>query len=197
MRYNDLEEKLSVLLSKSYEKRSLSINEILTNLSGKGRFLLLIILSLPFCQPINIPGFSLPFGILISFIGLRISFGKHFWLPRKILLHRISSKKLRKICQKILQILNGIRFLIRPRFVWLCSHKTMQIFHGLLIMFLGMMLALPLPIPLSNFIPAWAIFFIGLGLVENDGVIVGLGYLLSVVSIVFLYFVFFSSTFVF
>ena len=94
---SNLKEQLSILLSKLHEKPCLSVREILTILSGKGRLLLLIMLSIPFCQPIHIPGFSTPFGILIAFIGFRIAFGKHIWLPRKVMSRCISSKTIRKI----------------------------------------------------------------------------------------------------
>lgn len=197
MKHKNLEEQLYILLSKLHEKPRFSVREILTILSGKGRFLLLIILSIPFCQPIHIPGLSTPFGILIAFIGFRIAFGKHVWLPRKVMSHCISSKTLRKISQIFLKVLKGIRFLIRPRFIAMCIHKTMKIFHGLLIVILGILLALPFPVPLANFIPAWAVFFIGIGLFENDGIIVSLGYLLSFIFIFLLIFVFFSAKFAF
>jgi hypothetical protein len=75
-----------ILLQKRVETApSLSLFEIMGILSGKGRTLLLILLSLPFCQPIQIPGMSTPFGLMIAFIGFRMSFGKNAWLPKKVM----------------------------------------------------------------------------------------------------------------
>ncbi|MFN0065301.1 MAG: exopolysaccharide biosynthesis protein, partial [Chlamydiales bacterium] len=113
--YRTLEEDLALLLEKSRRSPSLSIKEILDVLSGKGRSLILIFLSLPFCQPIQIPGLSTPFGIVIAFLGLRIAFGKHTWLPKRILLKTISSTTIQKIAQKFLHMMMQIRRVIRPR----------------------------------------------------------------------------------
>jgi hypothetical protein len=37
-------------------------------------------------------------------------------------------------------------------------------------------LLLPLPIPFSNLLPAWAIFLVACGLLERDGLFIVLGY---------------------
>ena len=173
------------MLEKSRRSPSLSIKEILEVLSGKGRSLILIFLSLPFCQPIQIPGLSTPFGIVIAFLGLRIAFGKHIWLPKRILLKTISSTTIQKTAQKSLQIMKKIRRFIRPRLNWLCTHRTMQILNGLLIFLLGIFLALPLPIPLTNLAAGWSIFLVSLGLLEDDGIFVLIGYLASLFSLIF------------
>ena len=185
------------MLDKSKQKESLSINEILMILSGNGRLIILVILSLPFCQPLHIPGFSTPFGILVSFLGFRIAFGKRIWIPKNLLVKSVSSKVLRKISCRLLIILKKIRFLIHPRFTWFCANKTMQIFHGVLIVFLGVFLALPLPIPLTNFAPGWSIFLISVGLLEKDGLIVAVGYLTSLVAVAYLVFVLLSLIYAF
>jgi hypothetical protein len=56
----------------------------------------MLLFSLPFCQPIQIPGFSTPFGILLAFIGLRIAFGHRVWFPKKLLEKKISYRVLKK-----------------------------------------------------------------------------------------------------
>ena len=73
----------------------------------------------------------------------------------------------------------------------------MQIFHGVLIVFLGVFLALPLPIPLTNFAPGWSIFLISVGLLEKDGLIVAVGYLTSLVAVAYLVFVLLSLIYAF
>jgi hypothetical protein len=42
---------------------------------------LVIILVLPFCQPIPLPGFSTPFGIALMIFGFRIALRQRPWLP--------------------------------------------------------------------------------------------------------------------
>jgi hypothetical protein len=48
--------------------------------------------------------------------------------------------------------------------------------NGAMLAALGIFLALPLPIPLTNVITAWAIFLISLGILEDDGLFIFLGY---------------------
>ena len=52
----------------------------------------------------------------------------------------------------------------------------MHVVNGLVIALLGIFLALPLPIPLSNLTAAWAIFLIAFGLLEDNGIFVLIGY---------------------
>lgn len=73
MNQKTLEEELLSLQERG-EERSISIREIVDLLSAKGEFLIILLLSLPFCQPIQIPGLSIPFGIVIIFIGIRGAF---------------------------------------------------------------------------------------------------------------------------
>lgn len=46
----------------------------------------------------------------------------------------------------------------------------------------GLLLLLPLPIPFSNTVPAWAVVLLTAGMMERDGVLVLLGHLLTLVS---------------
>lgn len=188
-----LKKYLEILVEKSKKSPSLSINEILEVLSGEGRALILIFLSLPFCQPIQIPGFSTLFGIVIVIIGLRMALGKkHIWLPKRILQKTISSEVVQKIVKKSLVLMNSIRRFAYPRLSWLCDHGIMQRVNGFLIVFLGAVLALPVPIPLTNIALGWPILFLSLGLLENDGVFVLIGYLTSLLAIIFFIVIIFS-----
>ena len=64
------------------DRPRVAFEDILKALSGKGRFVILMLLTLPFCQPIQIPGFSTPFVIAIAFLGLRISLVKKYGFLR-------------------------------------------------------------------------------------------------------------------
>lgn len=173
------------LLEKESKHAPVSMRTIIAILSGKGRVLILILLSLPFCQPIQIPGFSMPFGIVIAFVGLRIALGKHLWLPKKLLSKKISSSTLKKITRKCLWIIKKMKRWVHPRLVWLCLPRAAQMTNGLIIFILGLLLALPLPIPLSNLAAAWSLFFLALGILEDDGVFVIIGYVGTALTVVF------------
>lgn len=190
--YRTLHEDLAILLEKTQSTAELSLKEILEILSEKGSALALIFLSLPFCQPIQIPGFSTPFGIIVAAIGIQMAFGKPLWLPKRILQKNISATTIQKIVQKTILAINKINRLSHSRMIWICDHGAMQVTNGLLISFLGVFLALPLPIPLTNLVAGWAIFLVSIGLLNDDGVFVLIGYLASLAILIFFVVILFS-----
>lgn len=178
---HSLEEDLSSLLNTS-KTETMTLGSIFKKLAGRGYPFLAIFLSLPFCQPIQIPGFSTPFGLLIAFVGLRMSFGHAIWWPEWILKKEISPKLLKTIVETSLWFVRKTKKILRPRLSWLCD-DSLTILHGIITAVMGLFLALPLPIPLSNLSAAWAIFLINLGLLECDGLFICFGYVVALITI--------------
>lgn len=174
-----------VLLQNEAKGKSLSIEKILGILSDKGRLLILILLCLPFCQPIQIPGLSLPFGLVIAFMGLRVAFRKQAWLPKKLIVKEVPAHTIELITTKALAVIRKLKPWIHPRLVWLSRAPVMEKVNGLILCVLGIFLALPLPIPLSNLTAAWSIFLIALGMLEDDGVCILIGYAISLLTLIF------------
>lgn len=171
-----------LLLQEKGKHSSISIGEILSILSEKGQALFILFLSLPFCQPIQIPGLSTPFGLAIAFMGLEMAFGKYACLPKRILAKSITPHTLKKITENIFWLLKKVKGWIYPRLAWLCDHPFVYLMNGLLVTILGVLLALPLPIPFTNLMAAWSLLFIGLGLLKNDGLFILISYGLSLVT---------------
>lgn len=184
--YSPIEEDL-LLIQGKLSNQIWTIQELFNALRGKGYPFLIILFSLPFCQPIQIPGFSTPFGIILVFIGLRMIFGRRVWWPKWILKKEISPTLLKAIVQKSLSFFQFIRPLIHTRLRWLCEGGFYYL-HGGFVVLMGGFLALPLPIPLSNLIAAWALLLMGLGLIEEDGVIVCLSYFIGLIGVFVLIF---------
>jgi hypothetical protein len=185
-------EKILTLLEEKAQDSYLLVGDILKTLSGRGRPLLLIFLSFPFCLPIQIPGISILFGLIISFLGLRITFGRHIWLPKKLLSIKIPSKTILKIAKKSLHFLQKMKRWVHPRMLWMHCYRFMKIMNGLLLITLGLMLALPLPIPFTNIIVSWPIFLISLGLLEDDGLFILIGYGIACCAFLFFFAIGFS-----
>lgn len=181
---NELKENLALLLKQSRQKKALSLGEILEIMGGKGRLLIVIFLTLPFCQPLQIPGLSTPFGIVIALIGLRIAFSKQAWLPKSVLAKKVKSETLEKLSEKFLKFMKKMRTIVHPRMSWMSQSRVMQILNGLLIVLLGLFLALPVPIPFSNIIAGWAIVLLSIGLLEEDGLFILLSYTLTIAAAV-------------
>lgn len=183
-------EQVFLELEERSEKTTLTIQNALETLSGRGYPILLILLSIPFCQPIQIPGFSTPFGIIIAFIGLRVAFGHHIWLPESLLSKTISSSVVKKLVKYGLWLNRKVKRITKERMEYLCG-SSFQVFNGVLLFLLGIFLALPLPIPLSNLMAAWAILLISFGLLERDGYFIIAGYVMAFICLIVILGIFF------
>lgn len=181
-RQNSLADQLNRLLDLA-KTEDITIRTLIQVLAGRGQAILLIVFSLPFCLPIQIPGFSTPFGILIAIIGLRIAFGHRIWIPRKLLDKKVAYNHLEKIASFAIKLTNKLRFLISTRLTLLVKHPVAHIINGLTITFLGLFLALPLPIPFTNLLAAFPLLAFGLAMLEDDGVFIIIAYLLTFLSI--------------
>jgi hypothetical protein len=161
--------------------RSLTVEELQSALKGRGVAMLLLLLSLPFCF-IPVPGLSTPFGIAVLLMGIRIAFGQKPWLPKLIRQRSISPSRLVKV------LTGGIRFarilekLVKPRMQFLHRWPGAMNLIGLGIASGGLLLFLPLPIPFSHMVPAWAVVLLSAGMMERDGVLVLLGHLMTLLS---------------
>lgn len=181
---NSLVHDFKTLLDRTKGK-SIQVTEILQALHGRGYALMLIIIALPFCLPVQIPGFSTPFGLILAFLGLRIAFGHRAWIPGFLLSKTISHEILEKIAAWTIKVTDKLRFLIRTRMVWIVRTPSLHILHGITIAVLAILLALPLPIPLTNILSALPIVLFGLGMLEDDGLMIIIAYILSFICFAF------------
>lgn len=188
---NSLIDSLNQIKVRAGLSKTIKLGEIFEILAGRGYAALLILLSFPFCLPIQIPGFSTPFGLLLSFLGLRIAFARHLWWPRWILKKELSSDNVKKLTEKLIQFFQNNKFIIlRSRWIFLSKNALFHRLNGILIFFLGAFLSLPLPIPLTNLFSAVPILCIGLGLLEDDGLFILIAYLIAALGIAIFLFLF-------
>ncbi len=183
-------ERLSATLLRLREvagDRSLSIREMVEILQGRGWQMIVILLCLPFLSPVTIPGISLPFGLAIALCGVRIAFRHKPWLPRFLLDRTISPKALEKMVNVGCAIYGRIEKVVRPRLTMILDGPGMFIVIGLSIAVAGLLLSLPIPppFPLTNTIPGLAIILLSLGLMERDGILILIGYGLTLVACVY------------
>lgn len=164
--------------------RSMTLGELEDILKGRGFMLFLLLMALPFVFPIPIPGLSLPFGIVIMLIGLRIALGRKPSLPGFVLARRVPQAMLEKTLTLGLKLATRLEKLVKPRMHFLQRWPGMVNLIGLGIASGGLLLSLPLPplIPFSNTIPAVAVLFLTAGLVERDGLLVLIGHVVNIAA---------------
>ena len=164
--------------------RAMTLGELEAILQGRGFGMFLMLLALPFTFPIAIPGLSVPFGIVIMLIGVRIALGRKPSLPGFILARQIPQAMLEKIIRFGLKLSTKLEKIVKPRMHFLQRWPGMINLIGLGIASGGLLLSLPLPplIPFSNTIPALAVLFLTAGLTERDGLLVLIGHCVNIAA---------------
>lgn len=180
-----LSEDLRFIL-KEADGKGMTVEKIMEILHGRGFDVLVILLVLPFCTPIPLPGVSTPFGLILMFFGLRIAFRQRPWLPRRLRDVEVSGPTLAKIINGALAVATRLEKILHPRLRFFKDWTAFSLLNGLLITISGFVLALPLPIPLTNTFPAWAILLTAAGMMENDGAVIVAGYFFAGLTWVYL-----------
>ena len=165
--------------------KALTLAEVEQALRGRGPAILLILLALPFCF-VAIPGLSMPFGIAICLIGARLAIGREPWLPHFIMRRRLSTARSAQLLTGAIKVARQLEKFVRPRLAFLHAGPGMLRLIGLGIVIASLGLMLPLPIPFSNSIPAWAVVLLAIGMMEKDGLCVLLGHLTAMGTWVFI-----------
>ncbi len=159
--------------------QALSLRQIVEVLRGRGLDVLVIMLVLPFCQPIPLPGLSTPFGLALMLFGFRIALRQRPWLPDSLMRREISYATLAKMVTTAIAVAKRLEKVIHPRLRFVKHWWSFNALNGLAIASSAFLLMLPLPIPFSNTIPAWSILLMALGMMEEDGAVIVLGYLMA------------------
>jgi len=153
----------------AFAHREVTLGEIIGIMHQRAYSFLLLLIALPFCTPIPLPGLSTPFGLAIAFIGLRIACGLHPWLPDRLLNIRLPAKLLPRVFRMVEKPVRWIEKIVRPFMTSVVQGPVFRRLHGVMIFVCGALLLLPLPVPFTNMIPAIAVALLACGMLEGDG----------------------------
>jgi hypothetical protein len=151
-------------------ERSLRLREILGVLHKRAYTLLVLLLALPFCTPLPLIGVSTPFGAVIAIIGFRLALGQKPWLPQKLLDHPLPSGFFARVLGAAKWLVRALEAILRPRFSEWIENRIFLHGYGVVIFICGLLLMLPLPIPLTNGFPALTIVLLAGAMLERDGI---------------------------
>lgn len=187
--FQDTRESLSTTLkgvAESLPEGTVSVRYLLSTVGEHSMLLLCIILTIPFLTPIPLPGVSTIFGAIIMLIALGIILNRLPWLPRQVLDRPISSEQLGAVMQRGSQMSARIERFVRPRMLGLSATTSVNRLNGVVLFIGGFLLILPIPfIPLSNMIPGYGILFLSIGMLQRDGWMIVLGYLLTLATVLY------------
>ena len=148
----------------------------------------MILLCLPFMAPVALPGISNVFGVVIVMLSWRIFRGEPPRLPRRIGDRSVQGRVLGRVISASIRILAFVERLTSPRGpAWLQSDGARR-FNALVLAFGGLLLAAPIPpiIPISNLVPAAGILLVSASMMERDGLMIWMGYAVTVGGAVYI-----------
>lgn len=164
-------------------REGVSVNELLALFGMRGHWMAIFILTLPFAQPIPMLGLSTIFGAVVSVVAVTLFLGIAPRAPLKMGAKTIPASTIRSICAGGRKIFGRIEHLIKPRGVWLQRSLLPLRISAVNIFILAVLLALPLPIPGSNLLPAVPILLTSLGHIEEDGLLVSVSWFASAIAL--------------
>ncbi len=170
---------------------AVTLGDLLRSLNERSHALIALFLATPFLQPIPLPAVSTVFGLAIAAVGLQMARGRPPWLPKRLSQRPISSALVHRITKTGQRLFKRFETFVRPRIAFFHSHPWMRRLAGAVVLAGGLELSLPLPVPASNFLPAFSIALVALGSLEEDGLLVVLGFVAFVVASIFLAAIFF------
>lgn len=163
-----------------------SLQDIVNVFASDGHFVLILFLIIPFLQPIPLFGLSTPFGMLIALIASFAYYKKSVWIPKIWAVKKLPSKSVSMVAEASERMFEKLTFLFKPR--WrMFLRGPFRSLNTLVIILAAFLLALPLPIPLSNALPAWAILLQTLAHLEDDGALILLSYLQTIATLIFFF----------
>lgn len=165
------------LLQEEASRGDLSLRRIFTLLGEEGHAMLIIFLGLPYIFPIPVPGLSTISGMLIILVAFFLFLKKRPWLPKRYENVKISAATIIKVSNGAEKAWGYVVKLVRPRWALFHDYAPFRSVNFFVFAINAVLLALPLPIPFSNTVPAIAILLCAVGHMEKDGLFILLSYL--------------------
>jgi hypothetical protein len=189
IRFHDPEVRISAALAvaqAAVRDPLITLRELLALLGEQGLLVFCAVLAAPFLLPVTLPTMSAVLGTPMLLIGFAVMVSRVPWLPTRLLDYRMPAPTVRQVLEKVRGWALRFEHLVRPRLLGLTANPTINVVNGGLIVLDVLLLMAPLPlIPFVNSIPALAIILLCFGMAERDGAVILIGYLVSLVSLVY------------
>jgi hypothetical protein len=181
-----LGEKIELIIAK-LPPEEVTLVEIMDIVGADSLLLLTIFLSLVFLVPVSIPGVSTVFGTGILLIGITRLFKRKLWLPKAIADRKLNAVRLREGFQRALVWFRRLEKISRPhRLPALTNGRLMDVLNNLSFILAAILLMAPFGfVPFSNTLPAVALIFLSVGMLQKDGGSILFGNLSNLATIIY------------
>ncbi|MFP5273504.1 exopolysaccharide biosynthesis protein [Coleofasciculus sp.] len=162
----------------------LTLRDILTETSERGFSLVIGLLVLPFLFPMP-PGASSVLGLGCLVLSVQMALGRRKpWLPRKVANFRFPPSLSLKLLKNLKRVMRVLEKIVRPRWLNVAESPKIWRWNGCCMTWLAVLLILPFPF--TNPMPTAAILLLVVATLEEDGLLMCVGYgLTALVTLVF------------
>jgi hypothetical protein len=165
---------------------AVTLRALLAMLGEQGLLVFCGVLAAPFLLPVTVPMMSTVLGMPMLLIGFAVMMSRVPWLPERFLNRSLPAATVRSVLQKVRGWAERFEHLVRPRLLGLTGGRAVNFVNGVLVIIAVLLLMAPLPlVPFVNTLPAIAIMLLCFGMAERDGVVIALGYFMTLVSAVY------------
>lgn len=172
-------------LAEEFKHHAVRLEEVIAVLQERAYTLLIIILALPFCAPVSVPGLSTPLGLVIAIVAGRFALNLPPWLPRRLMRTELPPRFFRQLLEGASKVIGLIERVLRPRLLVMTATPRLVRLHALMVCIAACALLIPAPIPFSNLLPAVAIILGAAGVMERDGLAIIGGYFFAIIGITY------------
>ena len=158
----------------------LTVGQMLEQFDSRAFGAMLLVFGLLNCLPLP-PGSSTVLSLPILLLAPQIAWGSDVpWLPRKLVEHPLKRDDLRGLFRRLTPIVRRMELVTRPRLEILFGPIGERLI-GVVCTLLALVLVLP--IPLGNLAPGATVAILALSLLQRDGLLALLGYLMAAISV--------------
>lgn len=162
-----------------------SIGELVTLCGRQGHAFLAIFLVLPFLQPLPLPGVSSAIGVVLAILGVFVALQRPPWVPDRLARVVVEPDVVLRICTGLEKLMTRLEKVVQPRMPWMFSRPWFRATNGFVWIVHALVFSLPLPIPLTNALPAVVILLLAIGILEEDLRLVLIAYGGAIANIAF------------
>jgi hypothetical protein len=163
-----------------------TLRELLGLVGEQGLLVFCAILAMPFLLPVSLPFMSTALGTPMLLIGVAVVMNRVPWLPERLLDHALPTETVQHVLERAGRAAGRFEHLVRPRLLALTAAPAVNSVNGVVLVLAVLLLMAPLPfVPFANTLPAVGIILLCLGMAERDGLVIVAGYVVSLVSAVY------------
>jgi hypothetical protein len=158
----------------------LTLNALLAGLGTRSYAFIIAALDVPNCVPTGIPLLSTVTGVpMLIFAVQGLLCRPTPTLPARLANHPLPRGKLQDFLKRARRPIGWIESVVHPRLDWWLRGTARRLLQ---LAWVFCIFILALPIPFDNFLPAWAILFFCLALLERDGAMAILGWVFTTLT---------------